>query len=278
MDIIFILKALLLAILEALTEFLPVSSTGHLILFGELLAFPSSNFSKLFNILIQFAAILAVMVHYRKTFLQKLKDFRKEKNFWLSLVLATLPIFVFAFLLDDWLDTYFMNPLSIAIALIVGALLLLYFEKNVLPRAKTEKIEEVSLGQAIKVGLFQCLALFPGMSRSASTLIGAWHVGLKTPLALDFSFYMAVPALCGASAFSLIKFFVKQGNFYLNATESMALGLAFVLSFVLSLVVIRLFLNFVKQKPLRFFAYYRLILASIILSLLFFVPSVFGRA
>lgn len=264
MDIIFILKALLLAIIEALTEFLPVSSTGHLILFGQALSFSNPAFSYLFNMLIQLAAILAVLVHYRQVFFQKISNLKKEKHFWTALILSCLPIFFFAFLLDDVIDQYLLNPLSIAFALAFGALLMLYFEKYKLPQAQTEQLEEMSYAQAFKIGLFQCLALFPGMSRSASTLIGAWHVGLKTPVALDFSFFMAVPVLISASVYSCIKFFVKTGSLHLSLNESLALVLASVLTFILALAVIRLFLNFVKKKPLRWFAYYRLVLAVVI--------------
>lgn len=261
LDIFFILKALLLALIEALTEFLPVSSTGHLLLFSHALSFEQGDFSILFSVLVQLAAILAVCVHYRKVFLSKIQNFQQNKNFFYHLLIASLPAFVLGFLFDDFIETHFMSVYSVAFWLLVGALLLLWFEKKKMPLAKTDCLEKMTLRQALCMGCFQCLALMPGFSRSASTLMGGWQAGLQTSLALDFSFFMAVPVMFGASFYSLLKFFIKRQSFFFQPTEAWALGLSFLLSFFLSWIVIRLFLQFVKKKPLRYFAYYRILLA-----------------
>lgn len=276
MELFLLLKALLLALIEALTEFLPVSSTGHLILVGDALQFGREDFRAMFQIVIQLGAILAVVVVYFsflwERFLSLLKGQKQALHFWAYLLVACFPAALLGVLFHDKIESYLFHPLPVAVGLFLGSILLLYGEKYLLPHARQSKIEDLTWKSTLRAGLGQCLALFPGVSRSAASIVGAWWGKMQTQLAAEFSFFMAIPILLGASSLSLLKFIIRRQSNQLPiyAEEKLLLLLAFFVTFFLSLLVVKAFLRFLKKYPLKYFAYYRLVLAGVVLMWMFF--------
>lgn len=271
--LIFAIKSVILGIVEGATEFLPVSSTGHLIIFQNLLNFTSEtpNYVEMYTYVIQLGAILAVIVLYRNKIFDTLKNFFPKKvgyeksgfRFWLMIVIACIPGGVFGILLDDLAEEYLFNPTSVAITLFLGAVFMIVAE-NKLTGRKTIKTTEINLTvkQAIIVGLFQCLAIIPGMSRSASTIIGGWVAGLSTVVAAEFSFFLAIPVMIGMSTLKIVKL---GGLGLLTSSDIISLVVGFVVSFIVAIIVIDKFISFLKRKPMRIFAVYRMIFSVILL-------------
>lgn len=270
--IILILQSLLLGIVEGVTEFLPVSSTGHLVIFQNLIGFesPVPHYVEMYTYVIQLGAILAVIVLYWSKIKETLINFFPQKvgyensgfKFWLMIVIACIPGGVFGILLDDLAEQYLFTPVSVAITLFLGGIWMMYAEKKFRTRAVGGTELKVTTRQAVIVGLFQCLAIIPGMSRSASTIIGGWISGLSTVAAAEFSFFLAIPVMVGMSLLKMLKI----GDFsMLGSTEWIALAVGFVTSFVVALVVIRKFIDYLKKKPMKIFAIYRMIFAVIVL-------------
>ncbi|MBO7094282.1 MAG: undecaprenyl-diphosphate phosphatase, partial [Spirochaetia bacterium] len=206
------ITAVILGIIEGLTEFLPVSSTGHLIIAGRFLTFSDPAFENMFNIVIQFGAILAVVFYFWGDIFPFTRD--KEKNrriwkLWGLIVIAFLPAAVIGVLIDDWMEAHLFNPVSVAVALITGALLIFLAEARSSRRqgqgGLVSEPSSITIRLALAVGLFQCLAMWPGMSRSASTIIGAVFCGFARPMAAEFSFLLGIPTIMGASFFKLLK-------------------------------------------------------------------------
>ncbi len=267
-----VIKSIILGIVEGATEFLPVSSTGHLIIFQNLINFKSDteNYVSMYTYVIQLGAILAVIFLYREKIFSTLKDFSPKKvgyrksglRFWLIIILACVPGGIATLLLDDLADKYLFNPVSVAIVLVLGAFLMLFAEKKLRPK-KTVENEDIDLTvkQALTVGLFQCLAIIPGMSRSASTIIGGWFAGLTSVVAAEFSFFLAIPVMIGMSVLKI----AKLGGFgLLTGTEIISLIVGFVVSFIVALVVIEKFISYLKKKPMTVFAIYRIIFGIIV--------------
>jgi undecaprenyl-diphosphatase len=267
-----VLKSIILGIVEGLTEFLPVSSTGHLVIFQNLMKFSGTNpqYVEMYTYVIQLGAILAVVILYWNKIKDTLLNFFPQKvgyeksgfRFWFMIFIACIPGGVFGILLDDLADKYLFNPVSIAITLFVGGILMIYAENKFRnKRIKTKELN-VTVKQAITVGLFQCLAIIPGMSRSASTIIGGWVSGLSTVAAAEFSFFLAIPVMVGMSALKLYKI---GGILVLSTAEIISLAVGFIVSFIVALVVINKFISYLKKKPMRIFAIYRMIFAVIVL-------------
>ncbi|AWZ49229.1 undecaprenyl-diphosphate phosphatase [Hathewaya limosa] len=267
MDLLFIFKAIIIAIVEGITEFLPISSTGHMIIVGHVINF-TGEFAKLFEVVIQLGAILAIVVLYwNKIWTSIIKFFKLEHDglkFWFNILIAVIPAGVLGFLFDDIIDEKLMNPQTVAAALIFGAILMIIIEYKYRNRNGIDRIEEISYSKAFIIGVFQCLALWPGMSRSASTIMGAWLMGVTTVAAAEFSFFLAIPTMVGASGLKLIK-----AGFTLNFGEIVALIVGFVVAFIVALIVVEKFMNFLKKRPMKGFAIYRLILGGIIVALMF---------
>lgn len=267
-----IIKSIILGIVEGATEFLPVSSTGHLIIFQNLINFKSNteNYVAMYTYVIQLGAILAVLFLYRKKIFNTLKDFSPKKvgyeksgfRFWLIIVIACIPGGIVTLLLDDLADKYLFNPTSVAIVLILGAFFMMFAEKKLRPKKLVES-EEINLTvkQALTIGLFQCLAIIPGMSRSASTIIGGWFAGLSSVVAAEFSFFLAIPVMIGMS---ILKIFKLGGFGVLSGIEIISLIVGFVVSFLVALVVIEKFISYLKKKPMTAFAIYRIIFGFIV--------------
>lgn len=258
-DLIF--KAIIQGIIEGLTEFLPVSSTGHLILANQYFGI-EGEFGNLFAIVIQSGAILAVILYFRDRFLPKSfksEDLKSYAFFWSKIVVAVLPAGILGVLFNDAIDEYLFNSFTVAYALIIGALLLLIVERKQRNVSLTSDLQ-VGYLAALLIGFAQCMALVPGMSRSASTIIGGLLLGFSRGLAAEFSFFMAVPTLLGASLYKLAK-----AGFSLTSEQWIVTGVGTFVSFIVAYLVIGLFMNFIKKHDFKIFAYYRIALGIIVL-------------
>ncbi|QNU65979.1 undecaprenyl-diphosphate phosphatase [Ruminiclostridium herbifermentans] len=271
-SILFILKSIILGIVEGVTEFLPVSSTGHLVIFENLLGFKtiSSNYVEMYTYVIQLGAILAVIILYWSKIKDTLVNFFPHKvgysksgfKFWFMIFIACIPGGIFGVLLDDIAEEYLFKPLPVAITLFLGAIWMLYAENKFRNNNLVKQELSVTPKQALIVGAFQCLAIIPGMSRSASTIIGGWVSGLSTVVAAEFSFFLAIPVMVGMSFLKI----VKMGGFAtLTPLEMTSLIVGFIVSFLVALAVISKFINYLKKKPMKVFVYYRMIFAVIVL-------------
>ncbi len=262
-----ILKAILLGIVEGVTEFLPISSTGHLILVNQVVKLAGSReFVSSFEVVIQLGAILAVVVLY----FWELWPFGREaiqKHVWRTwglVLIGAVPAFVLGFLLDDWIDVHLFSPLVVSIALVGYGVVLLIVEtwgKNCFFRGKS--LENLSWQEALGVGVFQCLALVPGTSRSLATILGGLLLGLSRESAARFSFFLAIPVMVGASGLKLVKHargFVPQ--------EMVVLGVGFVVSFVVAWLAIRFLMAYIQKHDFKIFGYYRIVLGLVVLVLL----------
>ncbi|HBY20265.1 MAG: undecaprenyl-diphosphatase [Clostridiales bacterium GWE2_32_10] len=260
-----IIQAIILGIVEGITEFLPVSSTGHLILFGDFIGFKKGDFSIMFDVIIQLGAILAVLVYYRKKIWESLKNIKPGEwgfKLWFKIFIAFLPAAALGFLLNDYIDEYLFSNVTVSIALIIGAIFMIVVEKYFANKTSDE-ITEISTKKSLFIGFAQCMALIPGMSRSASTIMGGMIVGLSVKVAAEFSFFLAIPTMFAATGYSIIKGFAAMG-----ATEWIALSVGFVTSFIVAFIVIGKFLSFLTKHSLKPFAYYRLIVGILMLILI----------
>lgn len=267
-----VIQSILLGIVEGVTEFLPVSSTGHLVIFQNLMGFKgtSQNYVEMYTYVIQLGAILAVVIFYWKKIKETLINFFPQKvgyeksgfKFWFMIFIACIPGGIFGILLDDLAEQYLFTPVSVAITLFLGALWMMYAEKRFRNNnAKGQRLN-LTIKQALIIGLFQCLAIIPGMSRSASTIIGGWVAGLSTVVAAEFSFFLAIPVMVGMSLLKIIKI---GGLTSLTSSEIISLGVGFVVSFLVALIVINKFISYLKKKPMKVFIIYRMIFAVIVL-------------
>ncbi len=263
MDLPLIIKAIIMGIVEGLTEFLPVSSTGHLIVVGKLLNFPETIAST-FEIFIQLGAILAVVVFFIRDLVGLLKRALSERRAQMLLVniaIAFVPAAVIGLLLNKIIEQRLFNPTTVAFALIVGGVIMLAVEWR--PRVPgTTDIEQTRPAQALGIGIAQIASLWPGMSRSASTLVGGLLMGLDRPTALRFSFYLSIPTMIIASLFSLVRDPGRVGSEY-----ALAFAVGFVVSFIVALVVVRFFLGYVAKHDLKPFAWYRIAAGVVLLAL-----------
>lgn len=264
-----IFKAVILGIVQGITEWLPVSSTGHMILVDEFIKLNFSNtFISTFLVVIQFGSILAVLV----IFFRKLNPFDSAKNIkqkketvrlWLKVIIAVIPSGVIGILFEDDIDRLFFNSTVVAIALIVYGIIMIGLEKRN-KRPKYKDFSQVTYKLALCIGLFQCLALIPGTSRSGSTIIGAVLLGTSRYVAAEFSFFLAIPTMLGASALKLLK-----AGFGFTGFEWHILGVGSVVAFVVSIVVIKFFMDYIKKHDFKVFGYYRIVLGIVVLAYFF---------
>ncbi|TDM00515.1 MAG: undecaprenyl-diphosphate phosphatase [Flavobacteriaceae bacterium] len=258
------IQAIILAIIEGLTEFLPISSTGHMILASSVMKIEGDDFTKYFEVCIQLGAILSVIVLY----LGKFINFKNPK-FYLKLLLAIFPSLVLGFLLNDMIDENLENPTFIAAMLIVGGIILLFVDqwfKNPI----THKEEDIDYPLALKVGLFQCLAIiFPGISRSAATIVGGMSQKISREAAAEFSFLLAVPTMMAATGYKTLKYVKTHGFFSGEELGLLAIGNA--VAFVVAILAIKFFIGFLKEKGFKLFGWYRIILGVVFLIYLKFV-------
>lgn len=261
-----ILKVIILGIVEGITEWLPVSSTGHLILVGDLLK-PgvSDEFMEMFNVVIQLGAIMAVVVLY----FHKLNPFSKRKTkkqrmltwqMWIKVLIASVPAAIVGLLFNDLLDELFYKPFPVAVMLIVYGILFIVVEnRNKGRRPEVTKISQLSVQMLLWIGFSQMLALIPGTSRSGATIVGALLIGVARETAAEFTFFLAIPVMFGASFLKLLKF-----GFHFTGTEFGLLMLGCLVSFGISVVAIKFLMGYIKQHDFKVFGYYRIILGGII--------------
>jgi undecaprenyl-diphosphatase len=256
-----ILHAIILAIVEGLTEFLPVSSTGHMVITSAMLGIEDDKFVKLFEVAIQLGAIMAVVVLYWKKFF----DF-KNFTFYIKLLVAVIPALIFGKLFDDLIDEHLGSPAFIATVLLVGGIILLFVDKWFTNPSISEE-KEIDYPTAFKIGAYQCLAvLFPGLSRSASTILGGMQQKLTRNLAAEFSFFLAVPTMAAATGYKLLKYIKNEGM--LSGEQMQALAIGNVVAFVVALFAIRFFIDFLTKNGFKMFGYYRIIVGAVILILM----------
>ncbi|WP_276887127.1 undecaprenyl-diphosphate phosphatase [Anaerococcus lactolyticus] len=280
--IINLIKVLILSLVEGITEFLPVSSTGHLILVNQFVKLEPEGFSNAFNVIIQLGAILSVVVIYfeklnpwaksKQELPKKYKDLNAQSkayylathpdkttiNLWLKVIVGVLPAMVLGLLFDDLIDAYLFNPITVAAMLLLWGIIIIFIEKKN-KTIKYDSLKDVPYTTIIMIGLFQCLAMVPGTSRSAATIIGAMILGLSRPAAAEFSFFLAIPTMLGATLVKLIK---NLGDF--TGTEWTLILLGMILSFIVAFIVIKQFLAYVKKHDFIPFGIYRIILAVIV--------------
>lgn len=252
-----LLDAIILAIVEGLTEFLPVSSTGHMIIVSALLGINAEEITKIFNVNIQFGAILAVVVLYRNKFFNF-----KDVNFYFKLFVAFLPAAFFGLLFSDFIDEMLENVFAVAFALVGGGIVLVFIDKA-FKNPAFEKEEEITFFSAFFIGLFQCLALVPGVSRSAATIIGGMTQSLSRKLAAEFSFYLAVPTMFAAAGYKLFK-----GYGQITPADIEILILGNLVAFVVALIAIKFFINFLTKYGFKVFGYYRIVVGILLIILL----------
>lgn len=265
-----ILKALLFGIVEGITEWLPISSTGHLILLDEFVKFDvSDGFSEMFNVVIQLGAILAVAVVFFKKiwpFSRKgevLGIIRRDKlTLWLKIIVACLPAAIVGVLFDDYIDALFYNFQTVGIMLILVGIAFIIVEKRCAGKAaKIESIDDISWGKALGIGFFQLLAaIFPGTSRSGSTILGGRILGVGRTAAAEFTFFLGIPVMFGASLLKLVKF-----GFGFTGTEAVILAVGMITAFGVSLLCIRFLMDYIKKHDFKVFGYYRIVLGALVI-------------
>ena len=274
MDIILIFKAIILGIVEGITEWLPVSSTGHMILVDEFINLNvSPAFKEMFFVVIQLGAVMAVVVLYWKKlfpFSTKEKFLIKEETFqmWFKIVVACIPAAVVGILFDDKIDELFYNYQTVALALIMVGIAFIIVEKRNKGRVFTKtELSDITYKDAIIIGLFQLIAaIFPGTSRSGATIIGAIMFGVSRGLATEFTFFLAIPVMFGASLLKLVKF-----GFAFTSFELIVLGVGTIVSFIVSVFVIKFLMAYIKKHDFKVFGWYRIILGIILLVYFFFI-------
>ncbi|QHS62152.1 undecaprenyl-diphosphate phosphatase [Chitinophaga agri] len=252
-------QAIIIAIVEGLTEFLPVSSTGHMVITSALLNLNKDEFTKLFEVCIQLGAILAVVVLYWKKFLV----FDKNRvNFYIKLVVAVLPALIVGYLFADKIDDLLESPLVVGITLLAGGVVLLFVD-NWFKQPTIEKDEDMSLFKALRIGFWQCVAMIPGVSRSAATIIGGMQQKLTRNVAAEFSFFLAVPTMAAATGYKLL----KGRELLMSNTENLKLLLiGNVVAFIVAMIAIKFFINALKKYGFRVWGYYRIAVGIAILA------------
>lgn len=271
-----ILKAILFGIVEGITEWLPISSTGHMILLNEFINLKvSDEFYNLFEVVIQLGAILAVVVMYFKTifpwgFGKSKEETTKTLNLWGKIIVACLPAAVIGLLLDDWMDAHLYNGFVVSLTLIIYGVIFIVIENRKKDTGKTNSLADITYKQALGVGTFQLLSLIPGTSRSGSTILGGLIIGLKRSVAAEFTFFLAIPVMAGASLLKLAKYILKVG-FVFKTTELIILLVGCTVAFIVSILIIKFLMNYIRKHDFKVFGYYRIILGIIVLLYFLFI-------
>ena len=258
------IQAFLLAIIEGLTEFLPVSSTGHLIVASTFFGIAHDDFTKLFTIVIQLGTILSVVVLYFKRFFQTV-------DFYLKLAVAFVPAVVFGLLFAKKIDALLENPVTVAISLLVGGIILLKVDGWFSTPDATENEQEITYSTAFKIGLFQCIAMIPGVSRSGASIVGGMTQKLSRKTAAEFSFFLAVPTMLGATTKKCYDYY-KQG-FELSSEQINFLIIGNIVGFIVALIAIKTFIDYLTKHGFKWFGYYRIAAGISLLIMHFFVQK-----
>lgn len=271
-----ILKAILFGIVEGITEWLPISSTGHMILLDEFIHLGvSEEFYKLFEVVIQLGAILAVVLMYFKTifpwgFGKTKEDTKNTLNLWGKILVACIPAAVIGILFDDWLDEHLYNSVVVSLALIIYGIIFIVIESKNFGKRNTKKLNDITYKQALGVGGFQLLSLIPGTSRSGSTIIGGLILGLERSVAAEFTFFLAIPVMAGASFLKLVKYVLDVG-FVFQASELLLLGVGCLVAFIVSILIIRFLMSYIRKHDFKVFGWYRIALGILVLAYFLFL-------
>ena len=266
-----ILKAILFGIVEGITEWLPISSTGHMILLDEFINLKvSDEFYNLFQVVIQLGAILAVVVMYFKTICPfgfgKTKQERKDTwNLWGKILVACLPAAIIGILFDDWLDEHLYNSIVVSLTLIIYGIIFIIIESKQIGKRTTKELNTITYKQAAGVGCFQLLSLIPGTSRSGSTIIGGLILGLDRNVAARFTFFLAIPVMVGASLLKLLKYILNVG-FVFQANELILLGIGSLVAFIVSILIIKFLMDYIRKHDFKVFGFYRIVLGIIVIA------------
>jgi undecaprenyl-diphosphatase len=255
------LQSIIIAIVEGLTEFLPISSTGHMIITEKALGITETDFIKAFTVAIQLGAILAVVVLYYKKFF----DF-KRWQFYVKLVAAVIPALLFGIVFSKKIDALLESSLTVAISMLVGGIVLLFIDKA-FTKPTVESEEKISFGKAIIIGAWQCIAMIPGVSRSAASIIGGMQQKLTRSAAAEFSFFLAVPTMLAATGYKLYKYYEESGGFSSNEVQQLLIGN--VVAFIVAMLAIKFFIGFLKKYGFTIWGWYRIILGIILLVLIY---------
>lgn len=258
------IQAIVLAIIEGITEFLPVSSTGHMIIASSFFGIAQDDFTKLFTIVIQLGTILSVVVLYFKRFFQTM-------DFYFKLLVGFIPAVVLGLLLSDFIDGLLENPITVAISLIIGGVILLKVDDWFTPKEETQVVKEISYGTALKIGMFQCLAMIPGVSRSGASIVGGMSQKLSRTTAAEFSFFLAVPTMLGATVKKCYDYY--KAGFVLSDEQVNLLIIGNVVGFIVAMIAIKSFIGFLSKNGFKVFGYYRIIAGVAVLLIHFFVQK-----
>lgn len=260
-----LIEAILIAIVEGLTEYLPVSSTGHMIFTSSYFGIQEDDFTKLFQVSIQFGAILAVVVLYWRKFF----NFSKL-NFYVKLALAVVPALILGYLFDDYIDEVLGNPIPIAIVLIIGGFILLFID-NYFKNPVVAEEEDISIKKAVTIGFWQCLAMMPGTSRSAASIIGGMQQGLTRQVAAEFSFFLAVPTMLAVTCYSVfLKTYKVSGlkgyELLTQSGDNMKLFvIGNIIAFIVAIIAIKFFIGVIKKYGFKPWGYYRIVAGTLLL-------------
>ena len=273
MEFLEIIKAIILGIVEGVTEWLPVSSTGHMILVDEFLKLNvSKEYMEKFLVVIQLGAILAViLLYWKKIFPFKFDNGVKvEKDtiiMWVKILIACVPAAIVGLLWDDYLNALFYNPTTVAIMLILFGILFIVIENyNKGKNPKINSLTEITYTVAVMIGLFQLIAaVFPGTSRSGATIVGALLIGVSRTVAAEFTFFLAIPVMLGASALKLVKFGLKTG-FVMTGSELTILLVGMIVAFIVSILAIKFLMSYIKNNDFKVFGWYRIVLGILVLA------------
>ncbi len=256
------LQTIIIAIVEGLTEFLPVSSTGHMIITSSLMGIEKDDFVKLFEIAIQLGAILSVVVLYWKKFF----DFSKW-HFYIKLIIAVIPALILGKLLSEKIDALLESPTTVAISLLVGGIILLFVDKLFTQHTITEE-KDITYTNGFIIGIWQCLAMVPGVSRSAASIIGGMQQKLTRSAAAEFSFFLAVPTMAAATGYKLLKTFTTHPEILKDKHNLLLLGLGNVVAFVVALLAVKFFIAYLQKHGFKIFGWYRIVIGITVLILL----------
>lgn len=271
-----ILKAILFGIVEGITEWLPISSTGHMILLDEFINLKvTDEFYDLFQVVIQLGAILAVVIMYFKTicpfgFGKNKKEQKSTWNLWGKILVACLPAAIIGILFDDWLDKHLYNSVVVSLTLIIYGIIFIIIESKKFGKRETKDLDKITYKQALGIGAFQLLSLIPGTSRSGSTIIGGLILGLERSVAASFTFFLAIPVMIGASLLKLLKYILKVGLVF-QAGELLLLGVGCLVAFIVSILIIKFLMNYIRKHDFKVFGYYRIVLGIIVLAYFLFL-------
>lgn len=258
-----LLEAILIAIVEGITEFLPISSTGHMIITEKLLGVPDTDFTKLFTVGIQLGAIMAVVILYWKKFMAPLQQLGRGLQFYLKLLVAVSPALGLGFLLSDYIDSLLESTLTVAISMIAGGIVLLFIDR-LFTKETIQEEEQIDFWRAFKIGCWQCVAMIPGVSRSASSIIGGMQQQLSRKLAAEFSFFLAVPTMAAATGYKLLK-----GYKQISMADWQLFAVGNLVAFIVAMLAIKFFIQFLQRNGFKVFAYYRIVAGTLLLALLF---------